>query len=192
MVLIHRYGGTLLIILLAVACALLATLQSSWLAELQAQSYFQFQGRAEKLGTQSAKVTIDREFTFNGNLGDLRETTVTINSVLNEAGLDLVAGADLPIILSASRGGKKDEVIFRSPDRVHPQIRIELKRKGGGLFTLRLVIEFADSIPPDLCTGTPATTNLTTSVTITGQTTSVGVTTTQPWKCMLGTNELRI
>jgi hypothetical protein len=177
---------------LAIGCGLLATTQAPWLAELQAQSYFRFLGRAEKLGTQNAKVTIEREFTFTGNLGDLRNTQVSINSLINEAGLELIAGNELPILLSPSRGGKPDEVIFRTADRTRPQVRMELKRREKGRYTIRLVVEFADSIPAGLCWGKPQTTDLTTSVTIFAPTASVGVTTTQPWVCKAGGTDLRI
>jgi hypothetical protein len=189
---LHSYLGPLLTLGFAMACGTLAILQPPWIADLYAQGYVSFQGDAEKVGTTNTKVVLNQEFLFSGALGDLRQSTVTIEHVLTEAGLDLVAGDKLPLTLFPSRGGKATEVIFRSPDRVRPQWRVELKNRGGGLFTLRSVVEFAASIPPALCRGTPRTTNLTTSFTIAGPGATVPVTTTQAWTCISGDRELVI
>lgn len=195
---IHQWTKTLLTLTCAGACAALAIIQPSWIAELQAQSYgpaqspVSFKGDAEKLGSANAKVTFERGFTFAGTLGDLRQTTLTIDHVVTEAGLNLVAGAQLPLVLSPSRGGKATGVLFRTPDGGRPKFTAELKSKGAGLFTLRLVLEFADSIPPAFCAGTPPTTNITTRVIVRSPTETVPVTSTLAWKCVAGGTELVI
>jgi hypothetical protein len=197
MILIHHRVRALLTLTFAVACAALAVIQPSWIAELEAQSYsspgiVSIKGDAEKLGSANAKVTLERTFTFAGGLGDLRQTTLTIDHVVTEAGLNLVAGAQLPLLLSPSRGGKATGVIFRTAEGARPKVVAELKAKGNGLFTLRLVLEFADSIPPAFCAGSPPTTNITTRVIVRSPTATVPVTSTLAWKCVAGGTELVI
>ena len=189
---INRILRTALLLAFAIVCGSLAIFQPAWIAELQAQGYLSFSGQVEKLGTTNAKVVIEKELTVSSSLGDLRQAWVTINHVINENGLDLAAGANLPRTLLPSRGGKATEVIFRTPSRVRPQFSLELKNRGAGLYTFRLVLEFADSILPGLCAGSPRGTQLATSMTISGPEGTVPVTALQTWRCSSGDSQLTI
>jgi hypothetical protein len=148
-------------------------------------------GRAERLGTTNAKVTLEGRVT-GASLSDLDlgAAAVTIASVLNEAGLELVAGDDLPLTLAARPGSDADGATFETPGRVRPKVRVDLNRRGEDVVSFRLVVEFAPSEKPTMCAGTPRTTELTTSFQIDAD--AVSVTTTQPWQCLAGDSQLRV
>ena len=62
-------------------------------------------GRAGRLGTANAKATLEERWTgapFANVV--LRASTVTITSILNDGGVELVAADDLPMTLEARRG----------------------------------------------------------------------------------------
>ena len=121
---------------------------------------------------------------------DLGASIVTITSVLNEAGVELVAGASLPLPLAARPGSDADGATFETPGRARPKVRVDLSQRGKGMVSFRLVVEFAPSHKPALCAGTPRTTELTTSFQIDPD--AVSVTTTQPWQCLAGDSQLRV
>jgi hypothetical protein len=115
---------------------------------------------------------------------------VTITSVLNEAGIELVAGASLPLTLAARPGSDADGATFETPGGARPKVRMDMSHGGEEVVSVRLVVEFAPSQQPALCKGTPRTTELTTRFQLDpGQ---VTVATTQPWQCLAGDSQLRV
>jgi hypothetical protein len=149
------------------------------------------QGRAERLGTTNAKVTLEGRLTGTPLADvDLGASTLTITSILNEAGVELVAGANLPLTLAARSGSDADGATFETPGGARPKVRVDLSHRGGEVVSFRLVVEFASSEKPALCEGTPRTTELTTSFQL--EPAPVIVTTTQPWQCLAGDSQLRV
>ena len=148
-------------------------------------------GRAERLGTANAKVTLEGRLT-GAPLADLNlgASTVTITSILNEAGVELVAGANLPLTFAAHSGSDADGATFGTPGAAHPKFRVDLSHRGEDTVSFRLVVEFAPSQKPALCEGTPRTTELTTSFQLDPG--PISVTTTEPWQCMAGDSQLRV
>lgn len=149
------------------------------------------EGKAEKLGTTNAKVTLSRgEFTYSGDIGDLSKSTIAVNKVLNEAGVELIKG--LPIALHARRGSKANGAIFQSPDGARPKFWMEIKNRDPGKRPLEfsLLVEFANNRVPALCSGTPRKTNLTTSFTILPA--GIEVTTIQGWECKNRDSQLAV
>jgi alpha-tubulin suppressor-like RCC1 family protein len=149
------------------------------------------QGKAEKLGTASTKITLEGEFNSDKDLGDLSQSAVVMSNVLNEEGRELVAFNSLPIPLS-TRGGKANEAIFQTPSGAEPKLRMTVKNQGEGLFTFRLVVEFVDSLIPTRCSGSPRTTTLSTRFTLVGPNAAAEVAPTQPWECLKGDSQLRV
>ena len=149
------------------------------------------QGRAERLGTTNAKVTLEGQVA-DASLTDLDlgASTMTIISVLNEAGVELVAGASLPLTLRARPGSDADGATFETPRGARPKVRVDMSRREGGVVTFRLVAEFAPSQKPATCTGRPRTALLTTSFRIDPD--SVSATTTDRWQCLMGDSQLRV
>ena len=148
-------------------------------------------GRAEQLGTANAKVTLEGQLT-GGSFADidLGASTVTITSILNEAGVELVAGSILPLTLEARPGSDADGATFGTSGRTRPKVRVDLSHRGEETVSFRLVVEFAPSQKPALCEGTPRTTELTMSFQLDPG--PVSVTTTQPWECLAGDSQLRV
>jgi hypothetical protein len=147
------------------------------------------QGRAERLGTMNAKVTLAGQLADASLIDlDLGASTLTIASILNEAGVELVAGPTLP--LEARPGSDADGATFETPGGARPKVRVDLSRRGEEVVSVRLVVEFAPSQKPEACAGTPRTTELTTTFQIDPG--PVSVTTTQPWQCVAGDSQLRL
>jgi hypothetical protein len=121
---------------------------------------------------------------------DLGASTVTIISVLNEVGVELVASASLPLTLEARPGSDADGATFETPGGTRPKVRVDMSRWDEGVVTFRLVVEFAPSHKPATCAGTPRTTELTTSLQIDPD--LVSATTTDRWQCMMGDSQLRV
>jgi hypothetical protein len=115
---------------------------------------------------------------------------VTITSVLNEAGVELVAGASLPLALVARPGSDADGATFETPGGARPKVRVDLSQRSEDVVSFRLVVEFAPSQKPTMCQGTPRTTALTTSFQLDPG--AVSVTTTRPWQCSAGDSQLRV
>ena len=91
------------------------------------------QGRAERLGTTNGKVTIEGQLADVSLTDlDLGASTVTITSVLNEAGVELVAGASLPLTLEARPGSDADGAIFETPGGARPKVRVDMSRREEG------------------------------------------------------------
>jgi hypothetical protein len=85
------------------------------------------------LGTTNAKVTIEGQFADSSLMDlDLGASTVIIISVLNEAGVELVAGASLPLPLAARRGSDADGAAFETPGGARPKVRVHMSRREGG------------------------------------------------------------
>jgi hypothetical protein len=149
------------------------------------------QGRAEQLGTTKAKVTMEGQ-TTDASLTDLDlgASTVTLTSVLNEAGVELVAGPSLPLTLAARPGSEADEATFETPGGARPKVQLDMKRRDGGVVKFRLVVESAPSYKPTTCAGTPRTTPLTTSFQMAPN--PVTATTTDRWQCSAGDSQLRV
>jgi Multicopper oxidase len=99
-------------------------------------------GRAEQLGTANAKVTLEGQFA-DASLTDfnLGASVVTIVSVLSEAGVELVAGAALPLTLAARPDGDADGASFETPRGARPKVRLDMSRLGQGVVSFRLVKE---------------------------------------------------
>jgi hypothetical protein len=148
-------------------------------------------GRAERLGTTNAKVALEGQFA-DASLTDidLGASTVMIISVLNEAGVELVADASLPLTLEPRPGGDADGATFETPGTARPKVRLDMSHRGEGVVSFWLVVEFAPSQKPVSCAGTPRTTALTTSFRIDPG--PVSVTMTQPWECLSGDSQLRV
>jgi hypothetical protein len=151
------------------------------------------QGRAERLGTANAKVTLEGRLT-GASLADvdLGASTLTITSILNEVGVELVAGDDLPITLEPRPGSDADGATFETPGGARPKVRVDLSHRRKGVVSFRLVLEFAPSQPPASCAGTPRTTALTTSFQLDPGSGPISITTTQPWQCLAGDSQLRV
>jgi hypothetical protein len=149
------------------------------------------QGRAKRLETTNAKVTIAGMFADSSLTAlDIGGSTMTITSVLNEVGVELVAGASLPLTLEARPGSDVDGATFETPGGARPRVRVDMSHRGQGVVSVRLVVEFAPSRKPTTCVGTPHTTQLTTSFHL--DPAQVSVTTTRPWQCLAGDSHLRV
>jgi hypothetical protein len=149
------------------------------------------QGRAERLGTTNAKVMLTGQLADASVADlDLGASTVTITSILNEAGVELVAGANLPLTLTARSGSDADGATFETPGGTRPKVRVEMSRRGEEVVSVRLVVEFAPSQKPDACAGSPRTTELTTTFQIDPG--PVSATTTQPWQCLANDSQLGV
>jgi hypothetical protein len=149
------------------------------------------QARAERLGTKNAKVTLEGRVTGPSLVDiDLGASTVTITSILKEAGVELVAGTSLPFTLEARPGSDADGATFETPGGVRPKFRLDLSHRAEEVVSFRLVVEFAPSQNPALCGGMPRTTELTTSFQI--DPSPVSVTTTQPWQCLADDSQVRV
>jgi hypothetical protein len=147
--------------------------------------------RAEKLGTANAKVTIQGNMT-DPSLADLDlgASTVAITSVVNEDGQELVARASLPRTLVTRPGSDADGATYETPTGARPKMRLDMTQRGGGRVDFRLVVEFAPSLKPAGCAGTPRTTEVTTSFQIDPDLFSATV--TRPWQCLSGDGQLRV
>jgi hypothetical protein len=122
------------------------------------------QGRAEQLGTTNAKVTLAGQLADASLIDlDLGSSTVTITSILNEAGVELVAAGNPPITLKARPGSDADGATFETPGGARPKVRVDISHRDEEVVSVRLVAEFAASRRPAMCTETPRTTELTTS-----------------------------
>jgi hypothetical protein len=113
-----------------------------------------------------------------------------LRSVLNEVGVELVAGASLSLTLEARPGSDVDGATFETPGGARPRVRVDMSHRGQGVVSVRLVVEFAPSRRPTTCVGTPHTTQLTTSFHL--EPAQVSVTTTRPWQCLAGDSHLRV
>lgn len=117
-------------------------------------------------------VSLTASFSFAGAL-DLGGSKLTLSTLLDEAGaggagelLEGFAGtAVLPVTLGPRRGSSPNAAIYESSGRPRPGFRVAVRRYPGDVFQVRLRVNRATiSTGPALCTGTPATTLLTTTL----------------------------
>lgn len=155
-------------------------------------------GSAKRLGEAGAgNVGMLVKFEFAGAI-DLSTSTITIHSLLDEAGGAGELVAELPVTLEALPGGRPNGAIFETPPQARPKFRVEVQTKGDeGLFSFLSRVEFATIAFPLLCPpgSRPPRTNLATHFTIDdGVNPPVVVALTHAWRCLdfiRGTNNPR-
>jgi hypothetical protein len=155
-------------------------------------------GSAKRLGEAGAgNVGMLVKFEFAAAI-DLSTSTITIHSLLDEAGGAGELVAELPVTLEARPGSRPNGAIFETPPQARPKFRVEVQTKGDeGLFSFLSRVEFATIAFPLLCPpgSRPPRTNLATHFTIDdGVNPPVVVALTHAWRCLdfiRGTNNPR-
>ena len=149
-------------------------------------------GKAYRVGSgrANASIGISGKFSFPGKL-NFGKATLTLTSLLNEEGTELVRGADgeqlLPLTLTRNRKGKGHSVIFKtSPHKKGSKkvgVRVRLSTRNGRL-KLNLRVRRAVIETPQLCRGTPATTAWEMRFRVDdGNNEPVEIKTMQEWQC---------
>ncbi|HZR84685.1 MAG TPA: PKD domain-containing protein [Candidatus Binatia bacterium] len=124
---------------------------------------------------------------------DLSASTLALEQLLNEAAPggagelvhDTGGGALLPASLTARTGSRSGSALFLNAGSLRPNVRAAVKRRVDGTYQISLRVNRATiANGPALCTGTTATTDLTTAFTLQGGSPQpVHVSFTQPWLC---------
>ena len=152
-----------------------------------------FNGTASNVGVAAGGSAIDiaENFTFNGNI-NLSTATLTVQSLLFEGGGagELVNG--VPLTLNPGGTDPTEGFFFSTPAGTYPAYRFAVKIQDPqqGTWTSHVKVDRA-VIPnyPTRCTqvsSNTVVTNLITTYAIkpAGSSTSLVVTTTQPWRCL--------
>lgn len=138
--------------------------------------------KTRRVGSErdNGRVKIKGKFAFGGML-DLRTARVTIQSLLNEAGVELVPGAE-GVQLTPKQGAQERKAVFETPGGEEPRVRVKLAVRGD----MRLVarVRRATIAAPVGCSGMPMTTELALRLVVEdGQNEPVVIETVQPWEC---------
>jgi hypothetical protein len=103
--------------------------------------------------------------------------TVTILSLLGDGASDV---AGLPLTLVGDPRNNAKTAYFRTADGAVPIAKVAIGARGRGLFTFRIDLSKAGSVPSDQCPKTALTTAFIIDDNVNAP---VAVSTEQPWRC---------